>query len=253
MKLKNKIAVITGGNSGIGLGIAEEFKKEGASGVILGRNQQTLDEAQKKLRPNFATLQVDITKMNALDLAFQKTEERFGKIDVLVVNAGGAVGPGTMGPIDHVTEESFDKMVNLNFKGAYFTIQKALPYFNQNGSILLIASIAQHKGFANMSVYSACKAAVRNLARTLSAELLPSKGIRVNALSPGTIDTPVFGKLGIPDEEAAKAKESFVQLIPLKRIGTPQEMGAVAVFLASSDSSFVVGEEIVADGGVVNL
>ena len=149
-------------------------------------------------------------------------------------------------------EESFDAMTALNFKSVFYTVQKALPYLNDNASIILIASIAVHKGFPGMSVYAGCKAAVRSLARTLSVELM-SRGIRVNVVSPGTIDTPVFSKLGLPDAEIEQVKKQFTDLIPVGRIGTPSDIGNVVAFLASPESSFIIGEEIIADGGVVNL
>ena len=252
MRLKEIVAVITGGNSGIGFGIAQEFKNEGARGAIFGRTQKTLDESVEELSSDFIAVRGDVTKMDDLERLYKRTTDRFGKIDVLVVNAGGGVGQGTLGPVAEVSEESYDRMTDLNLKSVFFTVQKALPHLNDGASIILVASIAAHKGFAGMSVYSASKAGVRSFARTFSAELIDRK-IRVNVLSPGTIDTPVFGKMGIPVDEAAGAKEQFKNLIPLKRIGTAKEMGKVAVFLASSDSSFVVGEEIIADGGVVNL
>ncbi len=252
MKLKEKVAVITGGNSGIGFGIAQELKREGAVGAIFGRTQKTLDESAEKMGSDFIAVRGDVTRMDDLEKLYEETAERFGKIDILVANAGGGVGAGTLGSVTEVDEDAYDRMADLNLKSAFFTVQKALPHLNNGASIILVASIAAHKGFAGMSVYSACKAGVRSLARTFSAELI-DRGIRVNVLSPGTIDTPVFGKMGIPADEAAQAKEQFKSLIPLKRMGTAKEMGKVAVFLASSDSSFVVGEEIIADGGVVNL
>lgn len=252
MRLKEKVAVITGGNSGIGFGIAQEFKNEGARGAIFGRTQKTLDESVEELGSDFIAVRGDVTKMDDLQGLYKRTTERFGKIDVLVVNAGGGVGQGTLGSVTEVNEDSYDRMTDLNLKSVFFTVQKALPHLNDGASIILVASIAAHKGFAGMSVYSASKAGVRSFARTFSAELI-DREIRVNVLSPGTIDTPVFEKMGIPVDEAAGAKEQFESLIPLKRIGTAREMGKVAVFLASSDSSFVVGEEIIADGGVANL
>ncbi len=248
MKLQNKVAVITGGNSGIGLGIAEEFKTEGASGVISGRDTKTLNEAEKKLAPNFMAVQSDVTKMDDLDKLYNSTKEKYGKIDVLVVNSGVA----TFAPVDYVDEAQFDDMMNINFKGTYFTIQKALPHMNDGGSIILISSIAQSLGVANTSVYAATKAAVRSLARTLSADLLPRK-IRVNVISPGPIETPIFGKLGMPEDQIDGAKEGFRQMVPLKRFGTPAEIAKAAVFFASDDSSYVLGEEIQVDGGMANL
>ncbi|MEH6537716.1 MAG: SDR family oxidoreductase [Psychroserpens sp.] len=252
MRLKNKVAVITGGNSGIGLGIAQEFKKEGAVGTIVGRNQKTLDSSSELLSPNFIGIQTDVTKTEALENIFKRTENEFGKLDILVVNAGGAIGNGTLGSVVNTSEEDYTRMVDLNLKSVFFTVQKALPYLKDGSSIVLIASIATQKAFDGLTVYSAAKAGVRSFARTFSRDLL-DRNIRVNVLSPGTIETPLFGKLGLPDEVADQAKEQFADLIPVKRLGQPKDMGRVAVFLASDDSSFLLGEEIVADGGVVNL
>jgi NAD(P)-dependent dehydrogenase (short-subunit alcohol dehydrogenase family) len=252
MKLSGKTAVITGGNSGIGFGIARRLADEGATGIIIGRNQQTLNDASKKLDGAFLPIKCDVTQIESLESAFKNAEEQFGGIDVLVVNAGGAVGPGSVQPFIDVAESSFDAMTDLNLKSTFFTVQKALPHLNDGASIILVSSIAAHKAFPGMSVYAAAKAGVRSLARTLSAELM-ERGIRVNVLSPGTIDTPVFDKMGFTEAEVSDIKSGFKDIIPMHRTGTADEMGGVAVFLASSDSSFVVGEEIVADGGVVNL
>jgi len=252
MKLSGKVAVITGGNSGIGFGIASRLKDEGAKGIIIGRNQQTLVDASKKLGGVFLPIQCDVTRIESLESVFKDAKERFGGIDVLVVSAGGAVGPGSVQPFAEVDERSFDAMTELNLKSTFFTVQKALPFLNKGASVILVSSIAAHKAFRGMSVYAASKAGVRSLARTLSAELM-ERGIRVNVLSPGTVDTPVFDKMGFSEAEVSRIKSEFKEIIPMRRAGTPDEMGGVAVFLASSDSSFVVGEEIVADGGVVNL
>lgn len=252
MKLSGKIAVITGGNSGIGFGIARRFADEGAKGVIIGRNQETLDATGRALGGAFLPVQCDVTLIENLESAFQDAADQFGGIDVLVVNAGGAVGPGSVQPFAEVDEDSFDAMTDLNLKSTFFTIQKALPHLNDGASVIIVSSIAAHKAFPGMSVYSAAKAGVRTLARTLSAELMERR-IRVNVLSPGTVDTPVFDKMGFTAAEVSNMKNSFKDIIPLGRAGTADEMGGVATFLASSDSSFIVGEEIVADGGVVNL
>jgi len=246
------VAVITGGNSGIGLGIAEEFKKEGALGAIVGRNSKTLESASALLGSNFIGIQTDVTKTGDLENIFKETENKFGKLDILVVNAGGAIGSGTLGSVVDTTEEDYTSMVDLNLKSVFFTVQKALPYLNDGSSIILVASIAVQKAFGGLTVYSAAKAGVRSFARTFSRDLL-DRNIRVNVLSPGTIETPLFGKLGLPDEASIQAKEQFQNLIPIKRLGQKKDMGRVAVFLASEDSSFILGEEIVADGGVVNL
>ena len=252
MKLSGKIAVITGGNSGIGFGIARRLADEGARGIIIGRNQKTLADASRKLDGVFLPIQCDVTRVENLESAFKDTEDQFGGIDILVVNAGGAVGPGTVQPFADVAEASFDAMTDLNLKSTFFTVQKALPHLNDGASIILVSSIAAHKAFPGMSVYAAAKAGVRSLARTLSAELMERR-IRVNVLSPGTIDTPVFDKMCFTDTEVSDMKTGFADIIPMRRTGTADEMGGVAVFLASPDSSFVVGEEILADGGVVNL
>jgi len=248
MRLKDKVAVITGGNSGIGFSIAEEFKNQGASVVICGRDRKTLDDSKKKLGRDVLVIQADVTNMADIESLYKSTMERFGKIDSLVVNAGVAL----FEPVDQVDEKTFDTMVNINFKGAFFTIQKALSYLNDGASIVLISSIAQSKGVATTSVYSATKAALRSLAKTLSADLLPRR-IRVNVVSPGPIETPIFGKLGLPAEALEQAKEGFTQMVPMKRMGTSNEVAKAALFLSSRDSSFITGEEIQVDGGMANL
>ncbi len=252
MKLTGKVAVITGGNSGIGFGIAKKFVDEGASGVIVGRNPSTLETASKDLGGAFVPVQCDVTQPEQLETMYRKVSESFGSINILVVSAGGGVGAGTVQPFAEVSENSFDAMTDLNLKSTFFTVQKALPFLGDGASVILVSSIAAHKGFPGMSVYSAAKAGVRTLARSLSAELLERR-IRVNVLSPGTIDTPVFDKMGFAEADIANMKDGFKDIIPMKRTGTPDEMGGIAAFLASSDSSFIIGEEIVADGGVVNL
>ena len=252
MRLENKVTVITGGSSGIGLGIAQEFQKEGAKGSIVSRSKEKLDASITIIGDDFIGIQADVTKVNELETAFKTTVDTFGKLDVLVVNAGGAVGEGSLGSIQEATVDDYDRLMNLNLKSVFFTVQKALPYLNDGASIVLIASIAPHKGMSGLTVYSAAKAGVRSFARTFSRDLL-DRNIRVNALSPGTIDTPLFDNLGLPKEISSQAKKQFEDLIPIKRIGLPKDMGRVAVFLASDDSSFILGEEIIADGGVVNL
>ncbi len=248
MKLKDKVAVITGGNSGIGLGIAEEFKRQGASIAICGRDKKTLDVAQMQLGKDALVVQADVACLPNIDHLYKRVTERFDKIDILIVNAGLAI----FQPLEQVDEATFDAQVDVNFKGAYFTLQKALPYLNDGASVVLISSVAQSKGIATMSVYSATKAALRSMARTLSADLTP-RGIRVNVISPGPIETPIFEKLGIPPEQLDGAKEAFRQMVPLKRFGTIDEVAKATLFLASADSSFIVGEEIQVDGGLVNL
>ncbi len=252
MKLEDKVVVVTGGNSGIGFGIAKEFKIEGAKGSIFGRNGESLEKASSELGDDFSAIKADVTSLSQLDTAFKQTMDTYGKLDVLVVNAGGGIGEGTLGSVINTKEEDYEKMIDLNLKSVFFTVQKALPYLNDGSSIILIASIAAQKAFEGMTVYAAAKAGVRSFARSFSLDLL-HRNIRVNVLSPGTIETPVFGKMGLPEEVVAQAKQQFEELIPVKRIGQPKDMGRVAVFLASKDSSFLLGEEIVADGGVANF
>lgn len=250
-KLLNKVAVVTGGNSGIGFGIAEALKNEGAIGVVTGRNQATLDQTVQELGPGFISLQGDVTNMNDLERIFQGAHERFGNIDALVVNAGGIVDGSPMGAIGDVTEANYDGYMDLNLKSAYFTVQKALPYLNEGASIILIGSSAAHRAAPGMAIYAAAKAAIISLAQGLSLDLLERK-IRVNTLSPGSIDTPVFGKI-VPQEQLEEVKQVWKNIIPVGRMGLPSEMGKVAVFLASDDSSFIVGTEILADGGMTNI
>jgi len=251
MKLKNKVTVITGGNSGIGFGIAEAFKIEGAVGTIIGRNQQNLNRSAEQLGDQFAGLPGDVTDMNDLEKIFKATFDKFGKIDALVVNAGGTVEGAQWGSVADTGEVSYDKFMDLNLKSVYFTVQKALPYMNDGSSIILIGSTAAHRAAAGQTIYAAAKAAVVSFARGFSLDLLERK-IRVNVLSPGTIDTPVFDKL-VPAEQVTAVKKMWVDLIPAGRIGQPSDIGKAAVFLASDESSFFLGTEILADGGVTNI
>lgn len=250
-KLKNKVAVVTGGNSGIGFGIAEALKNEGAVGTITGRNQATLDQSVQELGTSFIGLQGDVTQMADLERIFKDTFERFGQIDTLVVNAGGVVDGSPMAAITDVTEGNYDGYMDLNLKSSYFTVQKALPYLNDGASIILIGSSAAHRAAPGMTIYAAAKAAIISLAKGLSLDLLERK-IRVNTLSPGSIDTPVFGKL-VPQQQLEQVKQVWKDLIPVGRMGLPSEMGKAVVFLASDDSSFIVGTEILADGGMTNI
>lgn len=248
MRLKGKVAVITGGNSGIGLAIAKVFREQGASIVISGRDKKTLEKAQTEIGSETLALQSDISNLPEIDLFYQQTSKTFGKIDVLVVNAG--IAP--VMPIEKVDEAFFDQLSDINFKGAFFTVQKALPYLNDGASVILVSSVANQKGIAGMSVYSATKAALRSLARTFSAELLP-RGIRVNSLSPGAIETPIFERMGLSKEEMEGFASNMKTQIPMKRIGKSHEMANSALFLASSDSSYVAGSELIADGGLSQI
>ena len=252
MKLQGKVAVITGGNSGIGFGIAQAFKEAGARGAIIGRNQATLDAAAAQLGGDFLALQGDVTRLADLERVFQTAADTFGKLDVLVVNAGGAVAKGNFVSVATATEEEFQLLLDLNLKSVFFTVQKALPHLNDGAAIVLVGSSSAHRAAPGLTVYGAAKAGVVAFARSFSQDLLARK-IRVNVLSPGTIDTPVYDKLGLPAEAVAQAKAGLAVLAPLQRNGLPSELGGAAVFLASADSSFMLGAEVLVDGGVINL
>lgn len=247
-KLQNKVAVITGGNSGIGLATAKLFAEEGAKVAITGRNKTTIDEAVFEIGNAAIGVVSDVSDIKNIDKTYSTVKDTFGKIDVLVVNAGVFIAA----PLADFTEEMFDQTSDINFKGVFFTIQKALPYLNDGSSIVITASTVAHKGFATTAAYSASKAAVRSLARTLSAELL-DRNIRVNVLSPGPIDTPIFSRNGASEEEANGTKSHFASGIPAKRLGTSEEMAAGFLYLASDDSKFMIGGELLLDGGAATL
>ena len=246
-KLSKKVAVITGGNSGIGFGIAEAFKNEGAVGAIVGRNQNTLANAAAQLGNSFIAINADVTNAGDLDSVFKETAEKFGKIDVIVANAGA----GTVGTVATTSEADYDKTMDLNLKSVYFTVQKALPYMNDGGSIILIGSNAAHRAYPNFTLYGAAKAAVVFLAKAFSSDLLNRK-IRANVITPGTTDTPAFEKF-VPLEQIEAIKTHFAGEMPIGRIGQPSDIGKTAVFLASDDSSFILGTEILVDGGMTYL
>ena len=245
MKLNGKVAVITGGNSGIGLATAQVFIQEGAKVVIVGRNQQSLNEAVQTLGEKATAIQADVANLADLDRLYPTIKAQIGNVDVIVVNAGVAA----VRPLAQVDEAHYDQIMNINVKGAYFTVQKALPVLNDGASIVLVASVASVTGTPGFSVYSASKAALRSLARTFSAELV-ERGIRVNAISPGPIETPIFGKMELPPEVAEEMGESILSKVPMKRMGKPEEMASAILFLACSDSSYVLGAELFADGGL---
>jgi NAD(P)-dependent dehydrogenase (short-subunit alcohol dehydrogenase family) len=247
-KLEGKVAVITGGNSGIGLATAKEFKEQGARVIITGRDQKTLDEAKREIGGDVLAVRSDASSLADIDKLFAAVKDKFGKIDVLFVNAG----IGKFVPVEDVTEELFDSIMDINFKGAYFTIRTALPLLNDNASVILNGSIIAHIGMPNSSVYAASKAALLTLARTLSAELV-GRGIRVNAISPGPIATPIFNRLGLPEEAIEETANNIREQVPMKRFGRPEEIAKTALFLASTDSSFLLGTEIIADGGMSQL
>ena len=243
-KLNNKVALITGGNSGIGLAIAELFAKEGAKVAITGRDENTLKDSANQIGNDTLAIKADVLNLDSLDVAFQEVGSKMGKIDVLIVNAGIFKGA----PLTDFSEELFDEIVDINFKGTFFTVKKALPYLNDGASIILTGSAASEMGVENASVYSASKAAVRALARNLSADLL-SRKIRVNVLSPGHVETPIHGRLGLSPEQVKGLREELASGVPVKRVGTAEEMAKGYLFLASDESSFMLGAEIVVDGG----
>ena len=247
-KMKDKVVVITGGNSGIGLATAKAFVQEGAKVALFGRDANTLDAAVAQLGDAALGIRGDVTRIEDLDRLFATVESELGKIDVLFVNAGVA----QVRPIEAVDEEHFDLIFGVNVKGAYFTVQKALPLLKDGAAVVLNTSIANQTGNANFSVYSASKAALRSLARTLSADLV-DRGIRVNAISPGPIETPIYGRLGLPEEAIGEMSDHFTSQVPLKRFGSPDEIASGVLFLASADSSFVLGHELVVDGGLSQL
>src|SRR5437660_9273035 len=242
-KLSGKVALVTGGSAGIGLGIGKCFAREGARVFITGRRQSQLDEAVASIGGNAAAIRGDTSNLADLDRIYATIKTQTGRIDVLAVNAG-VYEFGTFGEI---TEEHFDKTFNTNVRGLLFTVQKALPLLTERASVILTGSIASIKGFPSLSVYSASKAAVRSFARSWIADL-KGRGIRTNVMSPGTVETP-----GLSNLMAAEQKAETVALVPLGRIGTPDDLGKAAVFLASDDSTYITGIELFVDGGAAQI
>jgi len=250
MKLQGKVAAITGGNSGIGLATAREFRDNGAKVAIFGRNTETLNEAVASLGREALAVQGDVRNLADLQRFFEKIHERFGKLDVLMANAGIA----KFAPVESMPESLFDELTDTHFKGAFFTVQKALPFVNDGASVILVsAADADKLGRMGTSIYSAAKAAVRELARAMSVELL-GRRIRVNVLSPGMTDTPIISREGGPPGMTPEQLAAIItKTIPLKRRGTPEEMAKAALFLASDDSSYCLGIELILDGGMTQL
>jgi NAD(P)-dependent dehydrogenase (short-subunit alcohol dehydrogenase family) len=247
-RFRGKVAVVTGGNSGIGLATAKAFAREGARVAITGRNEGTLADAAKEIAPETLAIRMDAARVPEIVAAMTRIKETFGRIDALFVNAG----LGKFIPFEEVSEEFYDWTMDANLKGAFFTIQKAVPLLSRGAAVVLNASINAHMGMPNSSVYGASKAGVVNLARTLSADLL-SRGVRVNVVSPGPIETPIFGRMGISEERVGEMKAWITDKVPLKRFGHPDEIAAAVLYLASEESRFVVGTELVVDGGMIQL
>ena len=249
-RMSGKVAVVTGGNSGIGLAAARAFVREGARVAIFGRNAETLQAAVSELNGDGGAIAIqgDVTNDADLERLFDEVRERFGGVDALFVNAGVAM-PSSF---EDTSAELFDRHFDINVKGAYFTVQRALPLLNKGASVVLTTSAGNQLGMPNMSAYLATKAALRSLARTLSAELV-GRGIRVNAISPGPIETPIFGRLEMPQEQMAAMAEQITGMIPAGRFGQADEIAEAVVFLASSESSYVLGAELVVDGGMSQL
>lgn len=237
--------MITGGSSGIGLATARLFRDEGAQLVITGRDPERLAAAQQELGSETLAIRSEAGSLAEIDALIKQIKQRFDRLDVLFLNAAS----GTMSPIEQVSEAQFDETMGVNFKGVFFTIQKALPLLSGNASIIVTTSITNRTGSPNCSVYAASKAALRSLVQSLSLALI-SRGIRVNAINPGPIDTEGFNRLPVPKEVFQAIKTDIVNRSPIKRLGSPQEVAKVALFLASDDSAYVVGEEIVVDGGI---
>ncbi|HTA75856.1 MAG TPA: SDR family oxidoreductase [bacterium] len=244
-RLEGKVALITGGTSGIGLATAKRFMEEGAYVYVTGRRQKELDEAAKVLGTNGIGVQGDISKLADLDHLYAKIKQEKGRLDILFANAGAF----EFLPIAMVSEAHFDKQFNINVRGTVFTVQKSLSLLSDGASVILNASIAGLKGMDAASVYSATKAAVRSLARTLASDLKARK-IRVNAISPGPVLTPGFDTLGMTKEQIQGFLDHMASQIPLGRTGQPEEIANAVLFLASSESSFVNGIDLVADGGL---
>ncbi|MEW7291601.1 SDR family oxidoreductase [Aquimarina sp. 2304DJ70-9] len=247
-KLKDKVAVITGGSSGMGLATAKEFTKNGAKVVIFGRKQEAINAALNELGENAHGVQGDITRLDDLDRLYSETKSKFGAVDILYIN----VGQGVIVPIAETDEKIFDKQINVNFKGSYFTLQRAIPYLSEGASVIITTSWLNQVGFAGSSLLSSSKAALRSLVRVAAAEL-SDRGIRVNAVSPGPIGTPFWGKIGLPEDVLNGAAEAITAQTTLKRFGNPEEIAKAVLFLASSDSSYIIGEEIPVQGGITAI
>jgi NAD(P)-dependent dehydrogenase (short-subunit alcohol dehydrogenase family) len=244
-RFEGKTVVVTGGNSGIGLATAKLFHEEGAKVAISGRDQKTLDEAVKTIGNGTLAVKADVSKLADIDKLYAQVTAKFGKIDALFANAGIA----KFAPASDSTEQLFDETFDINVKGLYFTLQKALPLLNDNAGILLNASVVSTKGYPATSIYSSTKGAVRSLARTFAAELV-ERGIRVNVVSPGPIETPILSKGGLPQAAQDQFATDVKGRVPMKRFGTPEEVANAVLFLASREASYITGVDLNVDGGL---
>jgi NAD(P)-dependent dehydrogenase (short-subunit alcohol dehydrogenase family) len=248
MKLNGKIALITGGTTGIGFATAELFQKEGATVIVTGKNPANLETAQKALGPKAVVISADAASPADSEKVAAEIKQRFGKLDIAFLNAGIA----EFAPLADSNEAFFDRMFAINVKGPYFQVQKLLPLLGKGSSVIFNSSVVNTKGMPTTSVYAATKAAVRAFGRTLAGELVGA-GIRVNTVSPGPIATPIYGKLGMPAEAAKGFEEQMASSNPMKRFGQPDEIAKTVLFLASDDSSYITGSDIYVDGGMTQL
>lgn len=246
-QFENKVVVVTGGTSGIGLATAKRFAAQGATVFVTGRRQEELDKAVKEIGPRATGVRGDMSKLADIDRLYDAVQQTNAQIDVLFANAGG----GSMLPLGSITEEHFDDTFGINVKGVVFTVQKALPLLRDGASIILTGSVTGSTGTAAFSIYSATKAAVRNLARSWTLDL-KDRGIRVNVVSPGPIRTPGLGGL-VPDENRQGLFDYLAAQVPMGRLGEPEEVGKAVAFLASDASSFINGIELFVDGGMAQV
>ncbi len=244
----DKIAVITGGNSGIGLATAKELHRRGAKIAISGRDEKSLAEAAAAIGDGTLAVRADVSRLADVDHLFAQVRDRFGFCDVLFANAGVA----KFAPVDQTSEALFDENLDINFKGAFFTVQKALPLLKDGGAVILNTSAVDQKGLPGTSAYSASKAALRSFTRTLAAELVGRK-IRVNAVAPGPISTPIYGRLGLSTDALQQMEDGILAQVPMRRFGEPNEIAKAVAFLASDQASFITGVELNIDGGMAQL